>query len=272
MSAISVSQAANIDYRSDIGVSSVNIRSQLDKLLQEALHHRALQHPYLGALATGSVPDLRWAIKDFACQYYGYSTYFPTFLNAVIYRLDRTEHREALLQNLDEETGNYPQEDLEVLAKAGIEPDWIIGIPHPQLFQRFQKALDLKEAELKQPELEVICWRNQLLALLSQGSMAEAVGALGLGTESIVSECYRPIVQALSWLDDLSARDTVFFSMHTLVDDAHQETLLEIAADLAYTSSGLHDLQKGMINALNLRAKFWDWMYERALTQGKLSV
>lgn len=272
MSATSVSQDVNIDCRTSIGISSANMRSHLDQLLQEALNHRALKHSYLEALATGNVPDLRWAIKDFAHQYYGYSTYFPTFLNAVIYRLDRTEHREALLQNLDEETGNYPEEDLEVLANAGIEPDWIIGIPHPKLFQRFQKALDLKEADLRRPELEVICWRNQLLSILSQGSMAEAVGALGLGTESIVSECYRPILQALSWLDDLSARDTVFFSMHTLVDDAHQETLLEIAADLAYTSSGLHDLHKGMVSALDLRARFWDWMYERALTQGKLST
>lgn len=271
MPAISVSQDINIDH-SNIGVSSAKVRSHLDTLIQEALHHRALQHPYLGALATGAVPDLRWAIKDFARQYYGYSTYFPTFLNAVIYRLDRTEHREALLQNLDEETGNYPDEDLEVLANAGIESDWIMGIPHPKLFQRFQKALGLEESDLKHPELEVIYWRNQLLGILSQGSMAEAVGALGLGTESIVSECYRPILQALSWLDDLSARDTVFFSMHTLVDDAHKETLLEIAADLAHTPDGLHALQKGMVSALDLRAQFWDWMYERALTQGRRSV
>jgi len=267
MSVLSVS-----DSSAGIHGSVVRVRSHLTDLQHQAHQHRALQHPYLQALATQNVPDLRWAITDFARQYYGYSTYFPTFLKAVIYRLDRTEHREALLQNLDEETGSYPSEDLEVLANAGIDPAWIVGIPHPKLFQRFQAALGITETELQQPELEVIYWRNQLLTLLSQGSIATAVGALGLGTESIVRECYRPILEALAWLEDLSAQDTVFFSMHTLVDDAHQEILLNIAADLARTPEGLHDLQSGMVSALDLRAKFWDWMYERAMTQGRMSV
>lgn len=248
--------------------SCVDMRAYLDRLVDEALYHRALRHPYLGALATGNVPDIRWAMVDFARQYYGYSTYFPTFLKAVISRLDCAEHREALLHNLDEESGSYPDEDLVVLAEAGIEPEWILGIPHPMLFQRFQRALGVVEADLKRPELEVIYWRNKLLTVLSQGTIEEAIGALGLGTESIVSECYRPILQALSLLDDLSPREIVFFSMHTLVDDAHQEILQDIAADLASTPTGQVNLRRGMLTALDLRAEFWDWMYGRALTKG----
>lgn len=251
------------------GGTTDDVRSHLAELLQMAHQHRALQHPYLKALAVGDVPDLRWAVTDFARQYYGYSVYFPTFLKTVIGRLDCNIHREALLQNLDEESGNYPDEDLAILANAGIEPDWIVGIPHPQLFQRFQSVLGLAEADLKHPELEVIYWRNQLLMLLSQGSVAQAIGGLGLGTESIVRECYRPILQALSRLKDLSTRDTVFFSMHTLVDDAHQEILLNIAAELAANPENRLDLQKGMVAALDLRAQFWDWMYKRALTKGE---
>lgn len=267
MSAISISHKATARAQ-PVVATYVDMQAYMDKLAQEALHHRALQHPYLTALAAGNVPDMRWAVTDFARQYYGYSTYFPVFLKAVISRLDCADHREALLQNLDEESGSYPDEDIATLAQAGIEPNWILGVPHPQLFQRFQRALGLVAADLDRPELEVICWRNQLLTVLSQGSIEEAVGALGLGTESIVSACYRPILQALSLLPDLLPQDTVFFSMHTLVDDAHQEILLDIAADLASTSEGQINLRKGMLTALELRAKFWDWMYERALSKG----
>lgn len=244
------------------------MRSQLDVLHHRALEHRALQHPYLKALASGDLPDMRWAITDFAQQYYGYSTHFLSYLNAVIRRLDRADHREALLENLEEESGSYCDEDLAILVDIGIDQDWIIGIPHPQLFRRFQTAMGIVESDLRETELNVILWRERLLEILTQGSLAEAIGALGLGTESIVSECYRYILDGLSHLDGLSPRDTVFFSMHTLVDDAHQEILLDIAADIAAVDGNVRDLERGMTGALELRAKFWDWMYERALTRG----
>ncbi|MEM6252939.1 MAG: iron-containing redox enzyme family protein [Cyanobacteria bacterium P01_D01_bin.156] len=271
MSVVSIAHDSTVSHQYVLS-TYMGVQAYLQELSEEASHHCALQHPYLKALATGNVPDLQWAMTDFARQYYGYSTYFPTFLKAVISRLDCADHREALLQNLDEESGSYPDDDLLTLAKAGIESEWILGIPHPQLFQRFQRAIGVLDTDLERTALEVIYWRNQLLTVLSQGSIEEAIGALGLGTESIVSQCYRPILQALSLLPNLSARDTVFFSMHTLVDDAHQETLLDIAADLAVTPEGQSNLRKGMLAALDLRAKFWDWMYERALTQGGVTA
>ena len=63
----------------------------------------------------------------------------------------------------------------------------------------------------------------------------------------------------------LPPASTVFFPLHTLVDDAHQHALLEIAADLAKTPDGLAALEVGMLKALQLRTAFWDWLYERAL-------
>jgi pyrroloquinoline quinone (PQQ) biosynthesis protein C len=249
-----------------------NTQTYLANLVEEARCHRAVQHPYLAALATGRVPDLRWAITDFARHYYGYSTYFPRFLMTVISRLDCPAHREALIENLTEESGTYGEDDLAALARIGIQADWIVGVPHPQLFRRFRSALGLTETTPQQVDLEVVCWREMLLSTLMHGSTAEAIGAIGLGTETIVSECYRPIVQALSSLDNLSAHDTVFFSLHTLVDDAHQETLLDIAATFAQTPEGRRDLQKGMRKALSLRLAFWDWLHGRALNQGDLAA
>ncbi|MGF1521009.1 MAG: TenA family transcriptional regulator [Leptolyngbyaceae cyanobacterium] len=255
-----------------VTLASSSVRSHLTDLVYEAHCHRAIRHPYLSELAAGTLPNLRWALTDFARHYYGYSAYFPRFLTTVVSRLDAPAHREALMQNLMEESGCYSEEELAALAHIGIKADWIVGIPHPQLFQRFRAALGLPDRDWEPTDLEVICWREMLLSILTHGSAAEAVGALGLGTESIVSECYRAIVQALSHLGDLPARDTVFFSLHTLVDDAHQETLLDIATLFAQTPEGLRELQKGMRKALALRSAFWDWLYARALAPEEIAA
>ena len=51
--------------------------SYLDDLVEEALSHPAVCHPYLADLAEGNVPDLGWALRDFAVQYPGYCAHFP---------------------------------------------------------------------------------------------------------------------------------------------------------------------------------------------------
>ena len=77
----------------------------VDQLTTMALQHRAVQHPYLKALADGTLPDLRFALEDFACHYNGYSAHFPRYLTALIARLEDPAHRRALLENLTEESG-----------------------------------------------------------------------------------------------------------------------------------------------------------------------
>jgi hypothetical protein len=122
------------------------------------------------------------------------------------------------------------------------------------LFQRFLLAVmgDLPP-DAAPEELEVVCWRELLLSVLSGGSAAEAVGALGPGTEAIVPQFYQPLLVAIERLGTLSPRDTVFFPLHTLVDDRHQATLRAIACDFATTASGRADLARGMHKALALR-------------------
>jgi len=110
----------------------------------------------------------------------------------------------------------------------------------------------------------VVCWREMFLDILSNGSPAEALGALGLGTETIVQTIYQPFVAAIDRLGDLNPADSVFFPLHTAVDDHHQATLKAIAADFAATPEGRNDLAKGMHKALALRDAFWSWLHERA--------
>lgn len=235
----------------------------VDALGAAALRHRAVLHPYLAALADGSLPDEAWALADFARHYQGYSTHFPRYLTALISRLDNPRHRQTLLDNLTEESGHYSPHDLALLADFGIASDWIVGIPHPQLFRRFCRAVAGAAGDGDPEHLEVVCWREQLLAVLSLGSAAEAVGALGLGTEAIVATLYQPFLRAIE-RQGLDPRDSVFFRLHTLVDDHHQESLRRIAIDVAATEGGRADLARGMHKALALRDSFWSWLLERA--------
>lgn len=246
------------------GNSGDDVELFLQKLSDEAKSHRAVNHRYLHALGNGTVPDLRWALADFGRHYFGYSAHFPRFLTTVISRLEKPEHRSALLENLTEESGNYAQEELDELVDFGIEPEWIVGIPHPKLFQRFRKALGVVDSPFEDDSIEVVCWREMFLSVLG-GSPAESVGALGLGTEGIVRDLYKPFVKALNTLPDLAPRDVVFFPLHTAVDDHHQATLLDIARYYSQTEQSRRDVAKGMRKALALRASFWDWMYERAM-------
>jgi pyrroloquinoline quinone (PQQ) biosynthesis protein C len=235
----------------------------VDVLAEVALRHRAVRHPYLSAIANGSLPDPSWALADFARQYQDYSAHFPRYLLALLSRLENPSHREALLSNLIEESGQYGDDELAALAAHGVKADWILGVPHPELFRRFRFALT--DDDNGGEEIEVQCWRDMLLSVLTMGSPAEAVGALGLGTELIVSTIYQPFVRAITRHQDLNPRDTVFFQLHTLVDDSHQATLRQIAIDLAISEDSSADLSRGMHKALILRDSFWSWLHERAL-------
>jgi pyrroloquinoline quinone (PQQ) biosynthesis protein C len=91
------------------------------------------------------------------------------------------------------------------------------------------------------------------------------VGAIGLGTESIVKFVYRHLIEAIEKHTKLSLEQYVFFPLHTEVDDEHGLILLRIAEELAGESEdSALQLRKGMLKALNLRASYWDNMYERA--------
>jgi len=240
----------------------------LQRVTEEAIAHRAVNHPYLLALRNHSLPDMNWALADFACHYHGYSSHFPRFLTTVIGRLEIPEHRTALMENLTEEAGIYEADELEELADIGVEKEWVDGIPHPILFRRFCEATGVENLNPESDSVEVVCWREMFLSVLSGGSPAEAVGALGLGTENVVSTMYQHFLPAITVLE-IDPRETVFFPLHAAVDDHHQETLLDISRHYAATPSGRVDLVKGMRKALALRAGFWDWLHLRASTLGR---
>ena len=250
--------------KDEVAKDGCNSADYVDYLAVLALQHRAVCHPYLKAIAAGTLPSIYAALQDFALQYYGYSAHFPRYLTALISKLENPVHRAALLENLTEESGQYEEEELMQLKEYGVQPEWIVGIPHPLLFKRFRNSIGVDNIATEDDHIEVVCWREQFLAIINTGSAAEALGALGLGTETIVQTIYQPFVEAIQKVGTIKPEDAVFFPLHTAVDDHHQATLKAIATDFAATPAGRADLAKGMIKALALRDSFWSWLYARA--------
>ena len=237
--------------------------NNIENLVQEAQNHKAVHHPYLIALKNGSFSDPCMAIKDFSVQYAGYTSWFPKFLTAAISKMNDPSHRMHLLDNLNEECGNIDSEEIELLKKLGIKEDWVQGISHPELFKRFKLSLDID------PESEICeaveMWREMFLNVLYNGSEAEVIGAIGIGTESIVKHIYKHITLGIQTHTNLQKYDYVFFELHSEIDDAHGEIMIQIAKEMVKKNpNDYYAIRKGMLKALNLRVMFWDMMYERS--------
>ena len=238
----------------------------VEELASRALAHDAVRHPFLEALGSGAFGARTHDVaRTFALWYDGYSRWFPRYLNAVIERLESPRHRELLSENLAEEQGRLDPDERDTLIELGIDPATVDGVPHPQLFARFCRAVGLTDAERSAPPEATIEWRSAFHGMLRAGSQAYAVGALGLGTETIVSTIYPRILQGFRRVPNLTREDLVFFELHCHVDDQHQVDLLEIAADLAAAPGGLAELERGMYDALDLRVNFWDQLHANAL-------
>lgn len=233
----------------------------MQPLVQESLAHPAVHHPFLTRFARGDFRDPNAALRTYAVEYSGYAAWFPRYLKAVIASLDNEHHRELLAHNLEEEQGHLGEDDCQELRKVGINPQTVQGVPHPKLFRRFCDGMGISADELQTPTRAARRWRERFEAFLRRATPAQAVGALGLGTEHIVRPIYEQLITGILAIGKLRRQEFVFFELHCLVDDQHQQDLLEIAQDLAQKPGGVTELRQGMLTALELRREFWDDLY-----------
>ena len=242
-------------------------------LASEALRHRAVRHPFLQSFGSGAFGRRTEEVaRTYARWYDGYSRWFPRYLKAVIERLDEPAHRALLAENLAEEQGSLCPDEHATLVGLGIDPATVDGVPHPELFARFRRALGLSDRETVDVPAATIEWRSTFLGMLRAGSAAYGVGALGLGTETIVSEIYPYVLDGLAHVDALTREDVVFFELHCHVDDQHQEDLLQIARELAAQPDGIADLRRGMVDALEARARFWDVLHASSIERPEVQA
>jgi len=232
----------------------------VDGLCAKVVESAAVNHAYLQAFSTGDFPNVALAIQDFAFQYGIYSAKFTQYVTAVIAKLSCVDHQQILLANLAEEQGKPDAAELPADVLASIE-----GVPHSQLFLRFQRAVgvDAQYMRLAQPCQAGMLWQQQFLELCST-SECVGVGAIGLGTEMIVSRIYSKILDGLTAHSTLTLTQRVFFDLHSVCDEAHAEQMQKIARDLAQESSARDQIEYGVNQAITMRVTFWDQMLERA--------
>ncbi len=225
----------------------------IEALCADVMRHQAVNHPYLERLASGDLPDMQAAIRDYCHQYYFYSAEFTSYLEAVIGGLDSALHRDVLRQNLKEEQGNdlgNPQ-----------------SIPHTELFQRFRRAAGVTpeyDAETP-PCTTVTVWRDLFLQKCKSRQPGVGLGAIGLGTEMIVSTVYPYLHKAVMSHSDMKPDDYLFLTLHMECDDRHADDTKEISLELAEDQGCREALRFGVLSSLNLRNAFWDVMLARAV-------
>ncbi len=244
-----------------------NGHNYVEELCEQALSHRALNHPYLKRLIAGDLPDVQGALKDFVFQYSPYCFDFIRYLTATISQLEDEKHRKSLMKNLTEETGQIDDENAALLGTIGIELEWVNKIPHTALFKRYLEAAGVGSEFQKQNAYsdEALIWRELFYSVCSREGPGRALGAIGLGTENIVKYIYRPFIRAIENHLDISLRDRVFFDLHAALDDQHGDALTEIAVDYAAAEENRKPLKEGMLMALGIRSAFFDTLQDRAL-------
>ena len=220
----------------------------------------AVKHPYLQALSAGEFPDIHFAFKDFAFQYGLYNTQFINYLSAVIANLSNEEHRRILESNLAEEEGQ--------IQDINLPPDVLASITkqsHTNLYCRFQEALGVDQdyPESDSQNNPGLLWSQKFLQLCGMNEFV-GVGAIGIGTELIVSNIYNQILTGLESHSNLTLKERVFFDLHSECDEEHASQLLSIAIDLANDKSSREKIEYGVNMAIHLRSMFWDQMFERA--------
>ena len=258
---------ANVQHFALIGDSFVNEPARrlnmgaefIASIAADALDSAAVNHPYLLALREGDFPNVDLAFKDFALQYGFYSANFMRYVSAVMGNLNEPRHKELLRGNLAEEQGDTHDLDLppDVLESVN-------GVPHSRLYRRFQEALGLDPDKFKPtPQCPGQRWSNDFLALCETDECVGA-GAIGIGTELIVSKIFQQILDGLKAHSNLTITQRVFFDLHTVCDEKHATEMTSITEDLAIDRASCEAIQHGVKTAITLRARFWDRLMDRA--------
>ncbi|WP_348673183.1 iron-containing redox enzyme family protein [uncultured Abyssibacter sp.] len=248
-----VDQPAEAPARSSLALLYQGSAAEFVEVLKsEALGHSAVRHPYLRRFAQGEFPSMDFAVRDFALQYYVYSSGFTSYLQAVINGLAIKRHREVLSENLREEQGLVGQD--------------CDHTPHAELFDRFRRATGVTEAIERAfvPCTTVRVWRDLFLQKCQSGQVGVGIGAIGIATELLVSDIYRQLLAGIRDHTCLAAEHEHFFELHIECDDGHAASLLAITEELCDNPDVREAVRFGVISSLNLRTAFWDVLLARA--------
>lgn len=226
----------------------------VESLEVEIKQHPAINHPFLHRLENGDFKDVPEVLKDYARQYSVYSEWFTRYLEGVMSNLEEEAHKNALLENMEEEKG-IPNSD---------KPE---DRPHVELFQLFKDQIGADEAYCRDnpPCTTVLLWRDLFLQKCNSKIPGVGLAAIGMGTEYIISTIYPSIIQAIENHTDLGEQGSLFFRLHVDCDDDHADVVREITREIAEDIQRREAIRFGVFSSLNLRKAFWDTQLARAI-------
>lgn len=242
--------------------SRTSVDAWLDDLQRQALQHRTLRHPYMTQLRTADFADPKAALCDFALLNYRFASQFPRYLTAALSRLELHEHRLSLLPALQESL-HFDAAAAARFTAVGVDVGRLQGTARAELNLSFLNALGVQLADIEVEQHAIVCWRELFIATLTQGTAAEAVGALAYGAGATSRAVYEAALPTLAAIPSLSPQDGAFLYVATLHPPSYVSTMREIAAHYAELPEGRRDLAKGMHKAMILRLGFFEALAER---------
>ena len=226
--------------------------SFLHELNKELGSHRAVNHPFLHKIKDLNTEQLR----IFASQFYLYVRMFPRLMGAVVYTVPDETARLPLILNLINECGGLKY--LERMDNSHT---------HPALFRVFTRALGIKDADLEKtaplPSTKKFIEKYEQLYLHSP--FLKAMGAVGPGTECIVSKMYVPILDGLRAQKKFSKEDLYFFELHLPIDKEHCDMIVTALAPYMDDKKNQQLVREAAEEALAAREAFWDGLSKKIL-------
>jgi len=183
-------------------------------------------------------------------QHYHYSRSFTKLLCLAASRMDDSEHRATIVENLYEEAGEEN-----------------IDERHSELMKIFLMKIGVDVSGLKiQPFTRL--YVDKCLSYLAHCDAVSAAAFLAWGTEGIVPDLYEIFVSSLRAVG-MPENDFRYFSLHIECDDGHHEALADIALSHYYAATD--DQRKEFVYAkiieaidvaLNLRAEYFTQIFQ----------
>ncbi|MCP4268019.1 MAG: iron-containing redox enzyme family protein [Candidatus Brocadiaceae bacterium] len=232
---------------------AVSASDFVDKLQEDCLNHKALNHSYLKRFENKELEKDH--VKLFAEQYYCFSRHFARYLAALVAITPDEGARAPLIKNLGEEYGARQEENQDMDAER----------THPAIFRAFLRSVGIDTspealAAIKPlPETKLFVDKYLNIRFLNY---IEAFGALGPGTEYIVPQMYTLVREGCRGAG-LSEDDVLFFSAHIELDVEHAEGIKESLLPFAQTKDHQEIMRFGAMDFLDARVVLWDGL-ERA--------
>ena len=195
------------------------------ELSAEVAASTLLHHPFLQCFATGGYGDMAVATHEFALNHYAYSRNFLKYLQNVKDKVAKASPEDVhlLSENMDEEMGNYEEDDLKTLEANGIRRELVNKKPHSQLIRHFLTTVGVSQEDFERTDTIGAVFTRDILKMYDDANACEALAIIGFAIEQTVATLYQFIWDGLKSHTTMNPDDFVFFPLHILVDDGHAD-------------------------------------------------